>query len=130
MFRTGKQYVFPVQKAPTIKVGTGFRRQVAVTCRGDTSQRQIASWVLGNFCQNLRLCDRILSQQHVARNQIKQNLCDSLRHKILLQLQGQDFHNNSPVHTKRSVAPQQVAACTYGVICRCDLSPSVFRALE
>ena len=36
------------------------RRQVAETCCGDTSQRQIASCVLENFCENLYLCNRIL----------------------------------------------------------------------
>ena len=40
------------------------------------SQRQIASCVLENFSENLCLCNRILSQQHVAKNQIRQNLCD------------------------------------------------------
>ena len=44
-------------------------------CDG-TSQRQIASCVLENFCENLCLCNRILSQQHVTKNQIRQNLCD------------------------------------------------------
>ena len=55
------------------------RRQVAPTCRDDTSQRQIASCVLKNFCENLCLCNRILSQRHVAKNQIRQNLCDLSR---------------------------------------------------
>ena len=43
------------------------RRQVAPTCRDDTSQRQIASCVMKNFCENLCLCNRILSQRHVAK---------------------------------------------------------------
>ena len=40
------------------------------------SQRQTASCILENFSENLCLCNRILSQQHVAKNQIRQNLCD------------------------------------------------------
>ena len=55
------------------------RRQVAPTCRDDTSQRQIASCVLENSCENLCVCNRILSQRHVAKNQIRQNLCDLSR---------------------------------------------------
>ena len=55
------------------------RRQVAVTRCDDTSQRQIPSCVLENFCENLCLRNRILSQQQVAQNQIKLNLWDLLR---------------------------------------------------
>ena len=52
---------------------------VAATRWGDTSQRQIASCVLENFCENLCLRNRILSLQQVAKNQIRLNLCDLLR---------------------------------------------------
>ena len=55
------------------------RRLVAATQRGDTSQQQIASCVLENFRENLRLRNKILSLQHVAKNQIRLNLCDLLR---------------------------------------------------
>ena len=84
------------------------RRQVAPTCRDDTSQRQIASCVLKNFCENLCLCNRILSQRHVAKNQIRQNLCYLW------------WRQNS---CRCDVSPQHVAAntrrtCTHGVICR------------
>ena len=40
-------------------VGTGTRQQVAATCRGNTLQRQIASCLLENFCENLCRCNRI-----------------------------------------------------------------------
>ena len=39
------------------------RRLVAATRCGDTSKRQIASCVLENFCENLCLCNRNLSQK-------------------------------------------------------------------
>ena len=53
-------------------------RQVAATRCSDTSQRQIASCVLENFCENLCLRNIILLLQQVAKNQIRQNLCDLL----------------------------------------------------
>ena len=42
-------------------------------------QRQIASCVLENFFENICLCNRILSLQRVAKNQIGLNLCDLLQ---------------------------------------------------
>ena len=63
------------QITPCVQVG----RLVAATRWGDTSQRQIASCVLENFCENLCLRNRILSLQQVAKNQIRLNLCDLLR---------------------------------------------------
>ena len=63
------------QITPCVQVGW----LVAATRWGDTSpQRQIASCVLENFCENLCLCDRILLLQQVAKNQIRLNLCDLL----------------------------------------------------
>ena len=56
-----------------LKVGTHW-----ATCHDDTSQRQIASFARENFCENLCLRNRILSQHHVIKNEIKQNLCDLL----------------------------------------------------
>ena len=53
-------------------------RQVAATRCSDTSQQQIASCVLENFCENLCLRNIILLLQQVAKNQIRQNLCDLL----------------------------------------------------
>ena len=90
------------------------RRQVAPTCRDDTSQRQIASCVMKNFCENLCLCNRILSQRHVAKNQIRiWATCGG--DKILL-------HRHEAI-CRCDVSPQHVAAnsrrtCTHGVICR------------
>ena len=46
-------------------------RQVAATRCSDTSQRQIASCVLENFCENLCLRNIILSLQQVTKNQIR-----------------------------------------------------------
>ena len=86
------------------------RRQVAPTCRDDTSQRQIASYVLENFCENLCLCNRILSQRHVAKNQIRQNLCDLSRRQT------------SVAETRRDLSLRCVAAT-----CCCNLSPSAYR---
>ena len=43
------------------------RRQVAAIRRDDTSQRQIASCVWRNVCENLCLRNRILSLQQVAK---------------------------------------------------------------
>ena len=63
------------QITPCVQVG----RLVAATRWGDTSQRQIASCVLENLCENLCLCNGILSLQQVAKNQIRLNLCDLLR---------------------------------------------------
>ena len=57
---------------------TGRATSCSNTVR-DTSQRQIASCVLENFCENLCLRNRILSLQQVAKNQIRLNLCDLLR---------------------------------------------------
>ena len=86
------------------------RRQVAPTCLDDTSQRQIASYVLENFCENLCLCNRILSQRHVAKNQIRQNLCDLSRRQT------------SVAETRRDLSLRCVAAT-----CCCNLSPSAYR---
>ena len=63
------------QITPCVQV----RRLVAATRCDDTSQRQITSCVLENFCETLCLRNRILSLQHVAKNQIRLKLCDLLR---------------------------------------------------
>ena len=63
------------QITPCVQV----RRLVAATRCGDTSQRQITSCVLENFCETLCFRNRILSPQHVAKNQIRLKLCDLLR---------------------------------------------------
>ena len=71
------------------------------------SQRQIASCVLENLCENICLRNKILSLQQVAKNQIRLNLCDLLRRQILLQRQ----------------RFSQKFSCTYEAICRCNMSP-------
>ena len=67
--------------------------------------------------------------------QIRQNLCDLLRRQKFC-CRYRDFHRNSPVHSEAvcpsDVSPQRVAATsrpigTHGVICRRELSDSVFR---
>ena len=72
------------------------RRQVAATCRGDTLQRQIASCVLENFCENL--CRRHKSH----RFSLIWFFATCCSDQTLLRRQR--FHKNSPVHTKRFVA--------------------------
>ena len=69
------------QITPCVKVG----RLVAATCRGDTSQRQIASCVVENFCENLCLRNRIFSLQQVAKKFAATKFCCSDKdfHKIL-----------------------------------------------
>ena len=54
--------------------------------------------------ENLCFCNRILSQQHVEKNQIRQNLCDLLRRQKFC-CRCKDFHKNSQVHMKRFVTP-------------------------
>ena len=71
-----------------------------------TSQRQIASCVLENFCENLCLRDRILSLQQVAKNQIRLNLCDLL------------WRQNSVAATKIFTK----FSTTHELICRCNVS--------
>ena len=85
------------------------RRQVAPTCRDDTSQRQIASCVMKNFCENLCLCNRILSQRHVAKNQIRQNLGYLWRRQ------------NSVAQTRSDLSLRCVAAT-----CCCKQSPDLY----
>ena len=117
------------------------RRQVAATCRGETSQRQIASCVLEKFCENLCLYNRILSQQHVEKIKSDRICATCWSGKILLQRQrfSQNFPSThkaicscdcrremllqlvaEPVHTEWSVA----------ATCCCNLSPSVYRPLK
>ena len=91
---------------------------VAATKWGDTSQRQIASCVLENFCENLCLRNRILSLQQVAKNQIRLNLCDLLRRQILLQRQrfSQKLSGTHEATCRCNVSPRHVAA-TCRLVC-------------
>ena len=86
------------QITPCAQVG----RLIGATRWGDTPQRQIASCVLENFCENLCLRNRILSLQEVAKNQIRLNLCDLLRRQILL-------HTHEAI-CRNNVSPRHVAA--------------------
>ena len=85
------------------------RWQVAAICHTATSQRQIALCVLDNFYENLCLHNRILSQQHVTKNQIIQFV--QLVGAIKFCCRDKDFHKSSPVHTKRFVT----------VMCHCKV---------
>ena len=60
--------IFMLNITPS-KVSMHLRQQVATTCHGNTSQQQIASCVLDNFCENLCLWNRVLSVQQVAQIQ-------------------------------------------------------------
>ena len=117
------------------------RRQVAVTCLGDTSERQIASCKLENFSENLCFCNRSLSQQHVAK---KSNQTEFVRLVAATKFccRDKDFHKISPGHTKRFVTAmcrrnmllQLVAGPVHtewsvAAICCCNLSPIVYRPL-
>ena len=53
--------------------------ETLATQASDTWQRQIASCVLENFCENLCLCNRILSPQQVAQIRSDLIICDMLR---------------------------------------------------
>lgn len=75
-------------------------------------------YVLGNFCENLYLGNRILSLNKLLLIWICVTYC---RDKILLRRQG--FSQNSPAHTKKFVIWLQSVAA----MCWCNLSPSVFR---
>ena len=84
------------------------RWQVAAICHTAMSQRQITLCVLDNFYENLCLPNRILSQQHVTKNQIQ---FVQLVGAIKFCCRDKDFHKNSPIHTKRFVA----------VMCHCKV---------
>ena len=108
----------------TVLTSVHTGRQVAAISR--------TSCVLENFCESLCLHNRILSPQNVAKNQIRQNLCNLLQRQNSVAL-SKIFHKTSPVHTKRFVA----ASCRCNVLPQlaagCDLSPqsvaSTYRVL-
>ena len=86
-------------------------RLVEATSCGDTSQRQIALCVLENFCDNLSLCNRILSQQQVAQILSDLIFCDLFSSGTKFNYVA-DFHQNSLAHTKRFLA----ATCRRNVL--------------
>ena len=113
--------------------------------------RQIPLCVLENFCENLCFCNRILSQQHVVKNQIRQNLCDLSRRTSQQQIPScvlENFCENlcfcnrilSQQHVAKSKSDRICATCCvdkimlqrqrfsqnfswHEGICRCDESP-------
>ena len=89
---------------------------------------QFSSFVLEKFCENICLCNRILSQQHVAKNQIRQNLCDLLQRQN--SVAETKIFTKFPQYTRsdlqlrlspRNVATTSHQTCTHRVICRRDL---------
>ena len=104
----------------TVLTSVHTGQQVAATSR--------ISCVLENFCESLCLHNRILSLQNVAKNQIRQNLCNLLWRQNSVAV-SKICHKNSPVHTKRFVA----ARCSCNVLpqlaARCDLSPQCVAAI-
>ena len=90
-------------------------------------QRQIASFIPDNFCENLCLCNRILLSQQVV--QIQSDLIISrLVAATKFCCGDKDFHKHSPDHTKRFVATTcrrnvllSRPTCTQGVIYRHDV---------
>ena len=88
-----------------------------------TSQQQIVSCVLENFCENLCLRDRILLLQQVAKNQIRLNLCDLL------------WRQNSVAATKiftkilQYTRSDLLLQCVASPCC-CNLSPNVYQPLN
>ena len=92
---------------------------VSETRWGDTSQQQIASCVLANFCENL-----FPQQNFVAatsrKNQIRLKLCDLLRRQIPV---AATKIFTKILQCKRSVLSLQ---CVFATCC-CNLSPSAYR---
>ena len=109
------------------------RRQVATTRHVAATNRFMCT---REFFENHCLCNRILSQQHFAKDQIRQNFV-RLVAATKFCCEDKDFHKISPVHSKRFVAAmcrrnmlQQLAIVSgsvhglkHGVICRsrCNL---------
>ena len=120
------------------------RRLVAATCSNDTSQRQNrfeCKWRI--FCENLCLCNIILSQQHVAKNQIRQNLCELSRRQN--SIAETNIFTKSLQYTQSDLSLRCVATtccCNLSVAgpvhtewsvvstCCCNLSPSVYRSVS
>ena len=89
------------------------RRLVAATRCGDTSKRQIASCVLENFCENLCLCNRNLSQKFC--------LIWFFCNMLLRQNSVAETKIFTPVHTKRF---QRHVAAFCPLVCT-DLTRSI-----
>ena len=87
------------------------RQQVAAIRCDDTSQRQIASCVWRNVCENLCLRNRILPLQQVAK---KSNQTEFVRLVVATKFccRDRDFYRNSLIYKK-----QFVAAATCRQVC-------------
>ena len=88
-----------------------LQQYVATTRRSDTSLRVIFVKIF--------LCNIILSQQHVAKNQIRQNLCDLL------------WRQNSIVETKifktfLQDTPSDLSLRCVAATCCCNQSPDLY----
>ena len=90
-------------------------------------QRQIASCVLEDFCENLCCCKRILSPQQVVQIQSDLIFATCCSDKILLRRQrfSQNFCTHEAI-CRCDVSPHRVAVtssptCSHGVICRRDV---------
>ena len=104
------------------------RRQVAATCRGDTLQRQIASCVLENFCENLCRCNRICRRNKSHRFSLIWFFATCCSDKIMLRRQrfSQKFSSTHEAICRCDVSPHLVSAtsrptCTHRVIYRRDV---------
>ena len=117
---------------PTKKMTSGWPQN---DCKNWTGLRSVhAQWQIAatchsngfvcseEFCENLFLHDRILSQQHVVENQIRQNFYDLLQWQIFTKVLQYTWSNVS----LQGVAATSRLTCTHGVICCHDLLPSVF----
>ena len=87
--------------------------QVAATCCGDTSQQQIASSVLEKFCENLCICNRILSPRQVTQNTV---WFDFLQLVAATKFRCRKS-KNSLLHTNRFVTATCRVAATCRLVC-------------
>ena len=123
-------------------LGDKLQQQVAATdhsmCRGPSTscrntlrrhvQRQIASCVQENFCENLFLCNRVLSQQQVAQFCLIWFFATCCSNKIMLRRQrfSQKFSSTHEAICRCDVSLQRVAA-TCRQVCT-DLKAPVMQA--
>ena len=114
-----QQHVKATDHTPCEQIG----RLVAATWWGDMSQRQIASCVLENFCENLCLPNGILLLQQVAKNQIRLNLWDLLWRQN--SVAATKIFTKILWYTRSNLSLRHVASP-----CCCNLSPSVYRPLN
>ena len=98
-----RQSIITVTAVGRYTPGEKLQEQVAGT-RRNTSQRQITSR-LENFCENKCVSAKeFCCSNMLQKKEIRQNLCDLLWDKILLQQTNNFLKKNSPVQKKRFVA--------------------------